>query len=249
MYTSHNHQYLAYAAAMEGRRAETVAAVDASRKSVDDAMLQAMPGADWYVAEMYTARVRFGLWDEILALPPPDAKLLGLSGGYLYARAMALAAQGKLDDARAALAKLQAFAGTLPADAPAGMNTVPMLMAVAVPLVQARIAVTEHRSGDGIAALQRAVAAEDMLAYNEPADWFVPSRQVLGAALLAAGKASEAEAAYREDLRRNRDNGWSLYGLGAALKAQGKNVEAAQVAKAQAAAWQHADITLAASAL
>ena len=53
-----------------------------------------MPGADWYVAEMYTARVRFGLWDEILAMPAPDPKLAGLTGGYLYARAMALAARG-----------------------------------------------------------------------------------------------------------------------------------------------------------
>jgi tetratricopeptide (TPR) repeat protein len=249
MYTAHNYQFLAFSAAMEGRRAETIAAADNSRKAVSDEMLLAMPGADWYVAEMYTARVRFGLWDEILAMSPPHPKLPGLTAGYLYGRALALAAKGQLVEARAALANLQSFAASVAPDAPAGMNSVPMLLAVAVPLVQARIAAGEHRNDDALAALRLAVAAEDKLAYNEPADWFVPSRQVLGAALLAAGKAAEAESIYREDLQRNRANGWSLYGLGAALKAQGKNDAATQVGKDFAAAWQRSDITLSASAI
>ena len=105
-----------------------------------------------------------------------------------------------------------------------------------------------YMENDAIAALRQAVAAEDKLAYNEPTDWFVPSRQVLGAALLTAGKAREAEQSYREDLKRNRDNGWSLYGLRAALEAQGNSQAAAPVAKQFAAAWQRADVTLSASA-
>ena len=248
MYTAHNYQFLAYSAAMEGRRAETIAAADSSRKTVSDQMLLEMPGVDWYVAEMYTARVRFGLWDGILAMPAPTPKLAGLMGGYLYARAMALAASGKLVEARAALSRLQSFAAGLPADAPAGMNTVPALLAVAAPLVQARIAAAERRTDDALAALRQAVAAEDRLAYNEPPDWFVPSRQVLGAALLQAGKLTDAEKIYREDLQRNAANGWSLYGLAAALKAQGKAAAAAQATKQFTAAWQRADVTLTASA-
>lgn len=244
MYTSHNYQFLAYSAAMEGRKAEAVGAADDSRKSVSDEMLLAMPGADWYVAEMYTARVRFGLWNEILAMPAPDSRLLGLTAGYLYARAIALAATGQLVEARAALANLQSFAGRVPADAPAGMNTVPALLAVAIPLVQARIAAAEKRNDEALAALGQAVAAEDKLAYNEPTDWFVPSRQVQGAMLLATGRPHEAEQSYREDLVRNRDNGWSLYGLKAALEAQGRADAAAPVAKQFAAAWRHADIML-----
>ena len=56
MYSAHNYQFLAASAAMEGRRAEAIAAADSSRRVVSDQMLITMPGADWYVAELYTAR-------------------------------------------------------------------------------------------------------------------------------------------------------------------------------------------------
>jgi tetratricopeptide (TPR) repeat protein len=248
MYTAHNYQFLAYSAAMEGRRAETVAAADNSRRVVSDEMLIAMPGADWYLAEAYTARVRFGLWDEILSMTPPNPKLTGLTGGYLYGRALALAARGRTDEARATLGELQALAAAVPADAPAGMNTIKDVLAVAVPIVRARIALSAGNPNDAITSLQQAVQAEDHLAYNEPRDWLVPVRHLLGAQLMRAGKFSEAERIYRQDLQQNPANGWALYGLGAALKAQGKNQEAARYARQFALAWRHADVTLTQSA-
>ena len=73
-------------------------------------------------------------------------------------------------------------------------------------------------------------------------------RHLLGAQLLHDDKAGEAEAVYREDLRLNPGNGWSLYGLSAALKSQGKAKEASQYAQQFAAAWKRADIALTASA-
>jgi tetratricopeptide (TPR) repeat protein len=248
MYTAHNYQVLAASAAMEGRRAEALAAAEGSRRAVSDAMLIAMPGADWYVAELYTARVRFGLWDEILAMPAPNPKLAGLSGGYLYARALALAARHRLEEARAEFAELQQWIAKVPADAPAGMNTVRGVLGIGALVVQARIAAAERRPGEAIARLREAVQAEDQLAYNEPKDWFVPVRHLLGAQLLESHRASDAESVYREDLKKNPGNGWALYGLGESLKAQGKSAEAAQSAQQLAAAWKRADITLTASA-
>jgi tetratricopeptide (TPR) repeat protein len=248
MYSSHNYQFLAFSAAMEGRRAETIAAADGSRKAVADTLLLAMPGADWYVAEQYTARVRFGLWDELLAMPAPDARLAGLHAGYLYGRAMALAARGRVAEARALMGEMQSLSESKQAETGAGMNTVRDVLAVAIPVVQARIAGAEHQPDQALAALRQAVAAEDRLAYNEPRDWFFPVRQLLGAALLQAGRPGEAEQVYRQDLRQNADNGWALYGLGAALKAQGKSAAAAEVARQFDAAWRHADIVLTASA-
>jgi hypothetical protein len=73
-------------------------------------------------------------------------------------------------------------------------------------------------------------------------------RQLLGAQLLLMGEPQRAAAVYREDLKRNPDNGWSLMGLSQALALQGRRAEAARVAQAQARAWQHADVRLPSSA-
>jgi tetratricopeptide (TPR) repeat protein len=248
VYTAHNFQFLAYSAAMAGRKAETIAAVDRSRQAASDRMLLEMPGMDWYVAESYAARVRFGLWNEILALPRPNPKLAGLMGGYLYGRAVALTATGRLQEGRSTLKELKQLAETVPVDAAAGQNTIRAVLAVAIPIVEARIAVVEQRPNDAVSQLRRAVTAEDQLAYDEPDDWFFPTRHLLGAELLRMGRASEAERVYREDLAQFPANGWSLYGLGVSLRAQGRVDEALRVEKQLEQAWSLSDIKLTASA-
>src|SRR4051812_7347251 len=107
MYTAHNYQFLAFSAAMEGRQAETLDAVRRSRAIVSDDLALAMPGIDWYLAELYAAKVRFGLWDEMLAEPSPNPELAGLTAGYHYGRAVALAAKGRIADAKAEQLALQ----------------------------------------------------------------------------------------------------------------------------------------------
>jgi predicted Zn-dependent protease len=81
----------------------------------------------------------------------------------------------------------------------------------------------------------------------EPPPWYFPTRQALGAVLLAAGRAAEAEAVHREDLRRHPKNGWSLFGLAESLRAQRKRAEAAWAEKGYRSAWARADVKLAAS--
>ncbi len=71
-------------------------------------------------------------------------------------------------------------------------------------------------------AAARRVQIEDTIPYDEPPGWHAPVRQTLGAVLLAAKLPAEAEAVYREELQRNPRNGWSLYGLAQALRAQGR---------------------------
>lgn len=249
MYTAHNFQFLAYSAAMEGRKAEAIDAVDRSRAAVSDSMLLKMPGADWYVAEYYTARVRFGLWDDLLAAPAPDRRLPGLLGGYLYGRAMSQAATGRIADARASLASINALVTSLPTDTAAGQNRLTDVLNIASSMIEARIASAERRSRDELEWLRKAVAAEDRIAYDEPKNWFTPTRHALGAALLRSGAAREAETIYREDLIQSPANGWALYGLRAALEAQGKRAEAASVAAEYKRAWRNADISLGSSEL
>lgn len=88
---------------------------------------------------------------------------------------------------------------------------------------------------------------EDSLIYNEPPDWFLPTRHLLGAALLDAGRPEEAEVVYWDDLRRRRDNGFALYGLWQSLKAQGRDDEAAAIEARLRTAWAAADVRLTSS--
>jgi tetratricopeptide (TPR) repeat protein len=98
-----------------------------------------------------------------------------------------------------------------------------------------------------IAHLDRAVRIEDGLVYTEPSEWHYPPRHALAAVLLEAGRAREAETIYWEDLRRNRENGWALYGLMKALEAQGKTEQAAMVKARFDKAWSRADVKLTSS--
>jgi tetratricopeptide (TPR) repeat protein len=248
MYTAHNYHFLAYSAAMEGRRTETLEAVRNLRDTIPDSMLLAMPGSDWQIAEKYSAMVRFGVWDRLMAEPAPDPRLPALTAGYLYGKGVAQAALGQVAAAKATLAQLQQLADTVPAEAMAGFNSARDIFRLASLIVQARIADAQNRPDDAIALLRRAAESEDALAYDEPKDWFVPARHVLGAQLLKAGQAAAAEAVYRTDLERNPNNGWSLYGLELALKAQNKIAQAATVERDFKQAWQHADVQPSASA-
>jgi tetratricopeptide (TPR) repeat protein len=94
---------------------------------------------------------------------------------------------------------------------------------------------------------EAAVRQQDELQYEEPPPWYYPVRQSLGAVLLQAGRAEEAEAVYREDLKRNPENGWSLYGLLRSLQAQKKKEEAAEAEQRFRKAWARADVKLTAS--
>ncbi|MBV9724143.1 MAG: hypothetical protein JO299_03115 [Gammaproteobacteria bacterium] len=248
MYLVHNYSFLAFSAAMEGRKAETLAAVQSVATAAPLEMVLAMGDSGWNLSQRYTALVRFGLWDEAIALGAPDGRAPGLTAGYLFSRGVALAARGRLEEARTALRQMQQLRAQVPPETAAGFNTLRGILAVAEPILAARIAATEQRNDEALAQLRAAVAAQDGLAYNEPADWLFPVRHLLGAQLLIAERPAEAERVYREDLQRNPGNGWALYGLGAALRSQGKAAEAARVGGQLADAWRHADIRLQASA-
>ena len=60
--------------------------------------------------------------------------------------------------------------------------------------------------------------------------------------LLSAKRDKDAEAVYREDLKRWPENAWALRGLEQALNSQGKMAEAEQVNQRAKKAWQRADV-------
>src|SRR4030095_15917681 len=112
-----------------------------------------------------------------------------------------------------------AFAEKLPADLLAGLNSAKDIAKLAAKILEARIAEAK-KAPNTLALWAEGVKLEDATAYSEPADWFYPVRHFEGAALMADGKAKEAEAVYRADLERNPGNGWARFGLWQALKAQ-----------------------------
>jgi tetratricopeptide (TPR) repeat protein len=239
LYTAHNYEFLALSAAMEGRREETIAAMRRARAAVSTAILVDAPAAGWVMGELYAGMVRFGLWQMILAEKPPDPRCAGLTFTYLWATGMAHAALGQAAGAASALAQLQAIdAASASADPKHELAKL---------VLRARLAQAARDDRQAITLLRQAVTIEDGLGYFEPPLWFVPTRHVLGAALLRGGDPVAAEAVYREDLRRIPENGWSLLGLSQALAAQAKPTAAMRHRLQRA--WANADTAPASSAL
>ncbi len=117
-------------------------------------------------------------------------------------------------------------------------------MNIASQVLAGKLVAKQGHYDQAIAHLKKAVQLEDALVYTEPADWYHPVRQSLGAVLLQAGRPAEAEKIYREDLKIYPDNGWSLYGLAQSLRAQNKTGEAQAVQQQFNKAWKYADIQL-----
>jgi tetratricopeptide (TPR) repeat protein len=113
--------------------------------------------------------------------------------------------------------------------------------------VNAELALARGDQAAAITALTEAVAIEDRIPYDEPPGWHAPVRQSLGAVMLAAGRPGDAEQVYREELRRNPQNGWSLKGLALALRQQQRTDDAVTVEKQFQDAWRHSDVQLVAS--
>jgi tetratricopeptide (TPR) repeat protein len=247
MYLIHNFQFLASAAGMEGRRAETITALREARGHIPDQLLFGMPGLDWSASFIYDGYTKFGMWDEMLKEAAPTPKLPGATISYLQSRATALAATGKIDEAQAELAKTDRLIAAVPADATQGNNLAKPLYEIGQLKAHARIASAQGKRDAAISLLTSAVSLEDKLAYNEPSDMLFPTRHLLGAELLAAARAKEAEAVYREDLQLHPNNGWAYLGLSQALAAQKRDAEAAVIRSQFDRAWNRADVHLASS--
>lgn len=243
MYLGHNYGFLAFSASMEGRSEESLQAARDAAKALPPGMMDMMPGMDFLAAAPIFAMVRFGKFDEMLAEPRPDPQYQVLTALWLHGHGMALAAKGRFDEAQEDLRGLRRIMETVKPGLRAGNNPATDVMEVAARVLEARIAEKQGKP-EARAMWEAAVAKADKLAYSEPNDWFYPVRHYQGQALLTARKYAEAEAVYREDLARNPENGWALFGLLKALRAQNEKKEAAAVEARLEKAWARADMPL-----
>ncbi|MFN2567631.1 MAG: hypothetical protein ABR499_21765 [Gemmatimonadaceae bacterium] len=240
-YYPHNYHFMAFAATMAGRGAE---AVEAARKVVRNVPLDVaavVPELQLLVPFAHLTLASFGRWDDVLAEPAPPVSLRFPTAMVYYARGVALAAKGRMSDAGAALDSLRAIAS--------GVTSSPHkdVLEIADRALVGEIHARRGLMAGAVNHFRAAMAVEDRLSYMEPPYWHYPIRHSVGAALLGAGRPAEAEAAYREDLKRFPENGWSLFGLRQSLVAQGKAAEAEEAARRLANAWRMADVKLGAS--
>lgn len=245
IYMAHNRHMLAFSSMMEGRSKAALEAARAMVAEVPDEFLNgpAGPAVDGFMPVVFHVLVRFGRWEDVLAEPGFAPALKTANAVRHYARGVALAALGRLDEAGV---ERQALADAINAmdDRPLGNNAAKQVLLIPLAALEGELLFRRGQAAQGIARLREAVAMEDQLTYDEPPDWMTPARHALAATLLAAGQNEQAEAILRDDLRRFPENGWALVGLAKALRGRGQEAEAKHVEERFRAAWARADVEI-----
>lgn len=252
---AHNAHFIWSASTFEGRSDSAIAAALKTRDAIMGAPRQAVAMSTWvqkHAAVPLFAYVRFGRWDEILREPAPPSDLVLVQGMWHYARGIAYDALEEPDKARAELAELDRIAESEAIRGMMGMVFAPKytaegVIAVASSVLRAEILATEGNLDEAIRVMEIAVRHQDALGYMEPPAWHYQVRLSLGALLLQADRAEEAEAVYVRALEKFRENGWALFGLLEALRAQGKTREARAVEARFRKSWALADVVLTSS--
>lgn len=247
-YYPHNIDFISFSAYMEGR----------SELAISTAMKLAYKGnlisvsnpvfAQYFSVEPMIAFTRFGKWNDILSLQQPDDNFVYAQLIYRFAKGMASLRTDNLKDAKIQWSKLDSLCklDTLK-NIYFSFNPVSDIVQVPLHILSGEIQIREKKMELGVISLTKAVEAEDNLRYMEPPDWKIPSRQFLGAALLESNKYAEAATVFLDDLKRNPENVWSLYGLNQ-IEVAGKNSGAGEIAQRFKKASVNSDIKFSRSA-
>ncbi len=245
-YYPHNVHFLWSAASLIGESNTAITAAKKTAEKVPQGEMSELTFLQDFAATPLLAYVRFGKWNDILTYPAPAPEIRHLNLMRHYARGLAFIRKGNPAEAREELEAIKAIlddpeTADLVATA---HNSSDRIARVAYEVVAGELAHLEGDADRAVEHLQKAVAAEDALTYTEPSAWHVPPRQNLGAVLMDLERYREAEAVYREDLEKLRQNGWSLLGLQQSLRAQGKQEAAESIRKEFEEIWQYADIDI-----
>lgn len=235
IYPTHNLHMLLFAASMDGQSAVAwQAARDLGRISQPSAFYESLVLA------------RFGRWDDVLDLrdAPDNAFRRGI---WRHARGLAHLRNGAADSARLQLDSLDALIATTPDSLRFRGHRQTDLLGIARGILAGEVHAASGRYDEAVRVLEAALPLEDSLEYDEPEPWITPVRHVLGAVLLEAGRPADAERVHRAALADHRENGWSLFGLEQALRAQGRSAEADEVLARFERAWARSDTWLTSS--
>lgn len=240
----HALDFVRYANMLQGNYAASFEAAQRGAVSVGR-VAEAVNGGEKRVVQSWVVDKVFGKWGRILESEQSHSGTPYLDGMWSYVLGSAHVGDGRLDLAEDELANIQAQAEADGVD-DTGVWPTPAshVLKLAVHALQGEIAEARGNLDAAIAHYQAAVEMQDASHYTEPPDWSQSMRLYLGAALLDAGRAEDAEAVYRKDLEWNQQNGWSTFGLAQALEAQGKVQDAIILKRQFDSLWRNADIEL-----
>lgn len=249
-YYPHNLHFLAWSSMYTGRSGESL---DAAWK-VKNRIEAGSRTNTWGLNETFRSQpifvmTRFGMWEDLLKVKKPFMRAQFMTGVWHYGRSLAQLHLGNMDEAEKELASLGKLVDKLNEGAPGYKNfeDVGGLLSIAENVAAGEIEAKKGNFDKALYHLGAAVRMEDSLAYNEPPSWYFPTRHILGAILLDAGRPVEAEVVYWEDLKHNPDNAYSLYGMYQALSAQNKEALAMEFKAKYDQMWANSDVKLASS--
>jgi tetratricopeptide (TPR) repeat protein len=230
IYPSHNLHMLLYAASYDGQGAIAMRAGKDYTKLTGDSFYEVL------------TLVRFGRFDEVLEVTNrPRADVQG--GLWDFAQGYAHLKQGHADFAQLYLGRVRKAADI--STSGFRMHSAKDLLTVAAGILEGEV---KRMAGDVSGAIElfrRSAAIQEGLTYDEPEPLPFSAYHWLGAALVEAGRFTEAEQAYRAELKDHPKNGWSLLGLQQAL--QGQGITSPEVDAELAASWSRADTWIRAS--
>jgi tetratricopeptide (TPR) repeat protein len=236
IYPSHNLHMLLFSASMDGQGAI------AQQAARDYARLAPADGHGFLALVL----VRFGRFRDALDIHTTPAHPVH-HGFVQFARGMAHLRLGAVDSARVYAARVDSLAVNAPPGRPLRGHAAAQLLGITGGILRGEILRVQDRADEAVVAFLEAVRLEGTLAYDEPEPIPFSARDYLGALLLELGRAQEAEEVYQEALMARPRNGWSLVGLEAALRGQGRVAEAEEVAERFREAWARSEVWLPAS--
>lgn len=260
LYRSHDYHFRIYAAMFAGQSKVALESVAGLEASLPEDLLRVAspPMADWlegFLSVRSHVLIRFGMWQEILALGlPADKQLFCVTTAFvLYGRGIAFAATGQVQEARDIVREFEAALSKVPASRMLFNNRCIDILEVAKTMLYGEVEYRDRNFDKAFEYLEKAIELDDNLPYDEPWGWMQPTRHALGALLLEQGKTAQAEKVFRADLGfdntlpralQHPNNVWALHGYHECLVKLGKVEEARSVEAQLAKAVAKADVPI-----
>jgi len=245
LYRLHNYHFVAYGAMWDGRRELALRYARELVAETPATLIEQFPDfLDVFMGTPYHVMVRFGMWDEILEEPEPAKNLFAARAVWRYARGIALASLGRVEEAEAEQRAFLAARDVVPETRLLFQNLVSDILQVATEVLAGEV---EYRKGNHEVAfdhLRRAVELDEVLNYDEPWGWMEPARHPLGALLTEQGRYEEAIEVYEANLARYPENGWALHGMAESLRELGRMEEAADALARFQTAFDDSDVEI-----